>query len=197
MEYNQDNGFNNNESIFTSLNNQPNLSGFQDNLQNVQIRSNSVIGNFIDSISNKIEEFKALKLQKEAQKVFEETGPFLRLLNEYGCVVELKPDCINVDCVPLKRKGVISIKEDKSLEYDDDMKYIFSHIANLINRSDSLSDIITKYEEQGFYPIGELTKEKAIINGKECEVLVGTLENLQKEQKTIYYYEGQELFLGE
>ena len=194
MDYNQDNMMDNNESIFTSLNQQQ--AEAQRGIQDVQIQGNSVISNFFDAVSSKIEEFKTLKFQRDAKKIFEETGPFLRLLNEYGCVIELNADRIVVDCVPLKKKGVISVNKDKSLEYDDDMKYILSHIANVINRSDSLSDIITKYEEQGFYPIGELTKEKAIINGEECEVLVGTLENERNEQKTIYYYKGQELFLG-
>lgn len=196
MAYDEDNILNNNESIFSTLANQQSAEVIPENLQNIKIHENNFIKNFFDSVSSKLKEVKMKKEQEEAEQILNEIVPFLRMLYDYGCTIDLNIDGIIIKCDFLNKTGKLTINKDKSVDVDDSAKEILQHVANLINKTGSLSDIIGKYEEQGFYPVGELTKEKAIINGEECEVFVGILENNKKEKKTIYYYNGNELFLS-
>lgn len=195
MAYNDDNIINNNESIFSTLQESQNQQ-IQNGLSDIRIHDNNIIKKFFEAVSEKLNEFKLQKTQKDIEKIFSEVGPFLRFLYDYGCTAELKNDGIIIVCESLNKKGTLTVNKDKSVELDDDAKEIFNHVANLINKTNSLTEILNKYEEQGFYPVGELKTEKAIIDDKECEVLVGTLENDKKETKTIYYYNGKEVFLS-
>jgi len=195
MAYNDDNIINNNESIFSTLQESQNQQ-IQSELSDIRIHDNNIIKKFFEAVSEKLNEFKLQKTQKDIEKIFSEVGPFLRFLYDYGCTAELKNDGIIIVCESLNKKGTLTVNKDKSVELDDDAKEIFNHVANLINKTNSLTEILNKYEEQGFYPVGELKTEKAIIDDKECEVLVGTLENDKKETKTIYYYNGKEVFLS-
>lgn len=197
MEYNDDRNFNNDESIFEdSSSTQDRMESLKADLKEIPVENNSVITKFFDSIAVKLQDNKLKKLQNEAEEMFKDTSSFLELLCNFGCFLEYNKDFIEISCKNIDKKGKILISKKKEIEFDDGAKEILSHIATLINRTDALHDIINKYEQQGFYPVGELEKENAIINGKECVVLTGVLENDRHEQKRIYYYNGQELFLG-
>ena len=50
-------------------------------------------------------------------------------------------------------------------------------------------------ESEGFYPVGSLEKVTAIIEDKECEVLAGKFQNKEGQERQIYFYNGQEVFL--
>ena len=194
---NNDNGMGNN-SIFDSpsdVNSKD--AGALNGVNGTGYSETSFITKFFESVSGILKAQKDKNLLKKADEMIEESGSFLNLLNNFGCKISVCVDFIDISCEELKLAGRTTVNEKKELVFDENTKTILTYIANVINRTNSLHDIITKYEEQGFYPIGELEKEKAIINGQECEVLVGKLENSDKEQKTIYYYNGQELFLGE
>jgi hypothetical protein len=193
------NGYSDHDSIFDNSEGKDKLANslLAQHIKDVEIKDDGIVARFFESVSAKLSENKSKKIQKEAEKILSDSTSFFQLLYDFGCSLIYDKDFIEIYCEQINIKGKITVTKDKEFEFDENAKEILTYIANVINRSNSLHDIISKYEEQGFYPIGELKKETAIINGNECEVLVGTLENDKKEQKTIYYYNGNELFLGE
>lgn len=167
--------------------------------------SNNFIYNIIDSISDKLEEFaKKNKTDREikALKKFAENKlagreAVLKLFKAFDCHLTVMDKCVEFSCKQLNMTGKITFDKNQKAIFDETTINIFRTIAEIISNSNSLEDVIDKYEEQGFYPIGNLEKQTVTVDGKPKEVMVGTLQNQQGEQKKIYYSEGKEIFIDE
>ncbi|MCR5266208.1 MAG: hypothetical protein K6E29_06400 [Cyanobacteria bacterium RUI128] len=90
--------------------------------------------------------------------------------------------------------GKVTFLKNNESKFDDNAQILFNQIANLIINNDGLETMIDAYEKDNFYPVGELVKETITYNGKEIEVMAGTLMNPKKETKKVYFYKGKEVF---
>ena len=205
MVFNNDNNFNPNGSIFehTDITNYPNMPNTDYNLpQNTgNIKGSNFASKLFKAISEKIKEFDSQKeikdLQKKAEELFKGNEDIIQLLHSFGCFFKIEENYIELSCEKFNLSGKIITNENNEMEFDEDAEQILRYISQIIVSSNNMEDSLDYMEQNGFYPVGELEKHKAIIEGKECEVLVGTLKNDKGETKQVYYYNGKEVFLSD
>lgn len=137
------------------------------------------------------------KLQSAADKLFQGNEDILKLLYNFGCNFVINNDYIEFSCKKFNLTGKIVSNENNEMIFDENAELILKYISQIIISSNRLEDTLDFQETNGFYPVGELEKQTAILAGKECEVLVGTLQNNKGEVKKVYYYNGQEVFPAE
>ena len=75
----------------------------------------------------------------------------------------------------------------------EECKKLFEIISTIKSGGYRIEDILNKYEEQEFYPIGEIEKVKVKFKGQEIEASKGTLANPKGEKRTILFYRGYEI----
>lgn len=150
----------------------------------------NLINKFVGNIPKKEED---IELQKQLVKFAKDNEDILEVFNKFDCKMEYGKDGIKLICPQLKIEGKITVKEDKTAEFDDNASRIMNHLANLVSGTNGLNMIVNEYEKQGFYPIDDLVKETVIYQGNSVEVMTGTLKNKQGETKKIYYYKGAEI----
>ncbi len=131
-------------------------------------------------------------LQKYAKNHLAEQEEILKIFYSFGCNIILSEGLISIEYPQLNIVGKITVN-GKDAEFDDNAKKIMKHLATLINNSNDFGHIMDNYEQENFYPVGELENEKVKINGVEQNVLAGTLMNKQGETKKVYYYKGKEI----
>jgi len=197
MDPNNDNLFQN-ESIFQSAKN------FEDSMsanlkQQAQPQNTGLLGKFVKTITNKLNEYDEYrdnkKLQSQIGKIFEKEEKTLELLMNFGCKLEYNgPTKINIIWDKYKLKGQINLDSKCSEPFDAEAKKILGIIVNTILSSNNMENTIDRLEAEGFYPVGELENQTAILENKEVEVLIGTFENSAGETRKIYYYNGKEVF---
>ncbi|MBO6271401.1 hypothetical protein J6O48_01325 [bacterium] len=190
------------DSIFEDSLNKP-LNKFElgssSNIKYNAPQNGSLILKFFDAVSSKLNEISNEKniknLQKEADKLFEGNEEIFKVFHSFGCKLVYDRTSFKIICEPLKLTGTIKISKQQELEWDENAKKIIEYISNVVISSNSLESTLDNYEKEGFLPVGEMELKKIEINGAEREVLVGILKNSAGEEKTIYYYNGREIFL--
>lgn len=192
---NNENNYNNNESIFSdpSLKAQeyPQLPVSQ------EPQLAETLLNFFDQFVNKfIEEPKRKnelkKFQNQAESILSPHEEILKIFYNFGCNLQLSEKYIDVEYPQLNLKGRITI-DNNEVEFDDTAKKIMEHLAKLINNTNSMGGILDKYEQDKYYPASDLERKTIILEGKETEVLSGTMMNKQGLTKQVYYYKGKEV----
>lgn len=167
--------------------------------------NNNFIFKILDSISEKLgdiaqknkteREIKAL--QKYAENKLAGREEILKLFKSFGCHLTIMDKYVEMSCEQFNLKGKITFDKNQNAVFDEDTMRIFRIIADIIKSSNSLEDVINEYEKQGFYPVGDLEQQTITVEGQQREVMAGTLQNQQGEQKKIYYANGKELFPDE
>lgn len=155
-----------------------------------------ILSNLIRHLSSKLVESDQKKIQKIADKIYEENGDMVQILNEFGAKLVCKPDYVEVVVARLALFGTIRVDEETGeLVLDDGAKEIFTKMANYVNGRNSFEFTMNMYAEVGFYPVGNLTNEKINYKGRELTVLKGVLMNEKGETRNIYMHNGRELLL--
>ena len=190
------------ESIFDSAKNIEKQSAFQKDAQ-VQKQTNCVLGKFIRSITNKLNEYDEArankKIQDEMRAIFEQQEDVIKLLMQCGCKLQyINNTLIKITWERFNLQGLINLAPAEGEEaLDEGAQKIVRQMFSVIRSSDNMEDSIDRLESEGFYPVGELEKQDAIIEGKKCTVLVGTFQNDAGETRKIYFYNGTEVFLSD
>lgn len=156
---------------------------------------------FINKIKSKInnaqKEIEDEKLRKSLEKIVEDNSEILLILKSFGCtmtVVEMNKVLFKSDEINLS--GYATIK-DGVAEMDDDCKQLFEVISQIITGGYRIDEVLAKYEEQEFYPIGEIQPVEINYKGTKITASQGTLANPQGEFKTILFYKGYEILSDE
>lgn len=189
------NNQNNNESIFNDTTGmslpekyseitEPQSSGLLDLFD-------KFVNKFIDEPKQKLE---IKKFQKQGNAILKEHEEILKIFYDFGCNLVLNDKYIDIEYMPLELVGRITITDDGKAEFDENTQKIMEQLAKLIANANGLGGMMQNYEEQKFYPTGELTKTTISINGNPVEVMTGTLMNPQGETKQIYYHKGKEVY---
>ena len=127
------------------------------------------------------------KMVKENEEIF-------AIFIKYGCMMTMAEDGVIIEYPPFKLSGKVTIKENEPAVFDDGAMAIFQQLAKLIAHNDKIEDFVNSYEEQGYYPVGDLEKETVVYKGQNVEVLKGVLANPDKKlKKYVYFYKGREI----
>ncbi|MBR3890310.1 hypothetical protein IKJ53_07330 [bacterium] len=191
-----------NNSIFDSpdINENSALIPIIKNLPEVTNQSNT-LDSFINKIKSKINETKKTiedeKLAKSLEKMTEDNSEILLILKSFGCTMTLvKQDKVLFKSDELNLSGYATIK-DGVAEMDEDCKQLFEVISQIITGGYRIDEVLAKYEEQEFYPIGEIQPVEINYKGTKITASQGTLANPQGEFKTILFYKGYEILSDE
>jgi len=161
------------------------------------LKDDSLISKFLNALSDGIlngaENRENKKLQKTAAKLFKGNEEFIKLLNDFDCSLIHKQNVIEIKCEKFNLSGNITIETDGNMLFDENSQKILYYIAKVVNHSENMDNLLNNNEDDGFYPVGNLVKQKIMLNGKETEVLTGILANTKGETKQIYYYNGKEV----
>jgi hypothetical protein len=191
-----------NDSIFSESNMekyQQELSGDSEELNYEEISENNPLLKMIDTLQAKIskvtskEERELRKLQKQADKLFEDCGDMMQLLKDFGCVWVIKDEHIEVQSKKLNITGIMTLNEDGVFDFDENMKKILYIIGKVVQNVDEADRQMDKHESEGFYPIGSLEECTIMLDGAEVKVLKGTLQNEKGETKQVYFKNGREV----
>lgn len=196
---------NNDENLFDDESIFQSAKDFSDNytakpVVNPNPQGNGLMSKLISSISNKISEYEDKieneKYKRQLTKMFEKDADIFEILSKFGCKIK----CINatyleIKSEPLNLIGHINLAAQKEEEiFDENAKRIMRNIAYVTYNKNQLEDIIDVMESEGFYPVGALEIVEAILSGEKCEVHVGKFQNENGEERTIYFYNGQQVF---
>ena len=195
MSFGQDNNYNS-DSIFSSElknNSDTTVPIMPPDIPKPSRESAGMLEGLVDRLIKKPLKDSANKKEKtEFEKVVKENEELFKILMKYGCELVMQEDGAIINYPKMKLSGKIIVKNNK-VEFDEDVKKIFQYIAQFEVQSGNLEQMIDSYEEQEFYPVGELEKQTVTYQGKEVEVMVGTLMNTKKETKKVYFYRGKEI----
>ena len=204
MNFDNDNNFMSNESIFQNVEAYNAMSSQMMNASNIDYESlnnNGLLSKLVNKINDKLDEFtdKDKKEQKKLEKIVEnfinEDGDFLQIMSQFGCVLVVQENGIEIQCEQFDLTGKITLKENSKTEYelDENAKKILYIISKVLDNLDHIDGSMDKNEEEGFYPVGELEKKTITVKGEEKEVFAGTLMNEKGETKQIYFLNGREV----
>ncbi len=185
-----------NNSIFDDLKNQA-ATPPQMEIPPVPAQQESLLGSFINSVKNKLDEAKQKKLEdknfEELNNLVDTNSETLIILKSFGCKITLRAlDLIEVDCDEFKLKGFMQIKDEK-VEMDENCQQIFRTISEIISSGYRIDEILSKYESEEFYPYGEIEQIKVTYKGTEIKASQGTLMNPKGETRKIIFYRGYEI----
>ncbi len=195
MVFNDNNNQNINDSIFTDTSQIEGRQAFPveettKRGENIIIKLfESFVEKFIDEPKRKKEIQNYIKSGTETLSEFED---ILTLFHDTGCNIIVKDNLIELEYPVLNLKGTITLKDGEAV-FDEVTNKILAHISAVIVNTNKLDDILNSYEEEGFYPVGDLTKKTIILNGKQTEVLLGEMMNKKGETRNVYYYKGKEV----
>jgi len=186
-----------NNSIFENIDNNNGMTNPAElNVPDIPQEGN-LLGNFINGIKNKVNQKKKekeeQKLHNDLAEMFEENTETMLILKSFGCKMILRN--INLMEISSEELNIIGFMklEDGKAEPDEECKKLFEIISTIISGGYRIEDILNKYEEQEFYPIGEIEKVKIKFKGQEIEASKGTLANPKGEKRTIVFYRGYEI----
>lgn len=185
-----------NNSIFENINNNSMSNPAELNIPELP-QEGSLLGNFINGIKNKVNEKKKekaeQKLNNDLTEMVEENTETMLILKSFGCKMTLKNiHLMEISSEELNIIGFMKLENGKA-EPDAECKKLFEIISTIISGGYRIEDILNKYEEQEFYPIGEIEKVKVKFKGQEIEASKGTLANPKGEKRTILFYRGYEI----
>ena len=192
---------NDNNSMEGSIFNDPALKAeFTQPIMPVEPPSQPAVNvmKFFDSLVNKLvdepkQKGEIKKLSKEGAAMLQEHEEVLKIFYEFGCNIVLRDGEIEIECPPINVVGIITVHEDGTTEFDDATNQIMEYLSKMIVGSNNMNISINKYEDEGFYPVGELEKVVIKYKGQDVEALCGILQNDQGQTKKIYYYKGKEV----
>lgn len=185
-----------NNSIFENINNNSMSNPAELNIPELP-QEGSLLGNFINGIKNKVNEKKKekaeQKLNNDLTEMVEENTETMLILKSFGCKMTLKNiHLMEISSEELNIIGFMKLENGKA-EPDAECKKLFEIISTIISGGYRIEDILNNYEEQEFYPIGEIEKVKVKFKGQEIEASKGTLANPKGEKRTILFYRGYEI----
>lgn len=156
---------------------------------------------FFNKIKSKIDDAKKEaedeKIAKSLEKMAEDNSEILLILKSFGCTMTVVAlDKILFKSDELNLGGYATIK-DGVPEMDENCKQLFETITQIITGGYRIEDVLSKYEEQEFYPIGEITPVEINYKGTKITASQGTLANPKGEFKTILFYKGYEILSDE
>lgn len=192
MDFNSENN-----SIFEGLNNNSGMSM----PQNIPMPENqpqqNLLGNFINSVKNKLDEAKQKKeseqLEEQLTQILNENSEILLILKSFGCRLNIKSlNMVEIISDEFHLNGHIYINNE-NVEMDEECKKLFHIISTVVNGGYRIEDILNKYEEEDFYPIGEIEQIPVIYKGTEIQASRGRLANPKGEIRTIIFYRGYEI----
>ena len=199
MVFGQDNNQNNNNfadngSIFSTPAQNMSMPASQDA---PPMKSGAVM-KFMDTLMSKFgdepkpkEDIK--KLVKEAEDLFKENEEIFHIMYQFGCNIEVAEGYVEFQYPALDLVGRLTFEKDKEPVLDENAQKIMEHLAVLIQNSNGMDAMINSYEEEEFYPVGDLEKQVLTINNQQYEVMVGTLMNPKGETKKVYYQNGKDV----
>lgn len=185
-----------NNSIFEGLNN-----GEMNMPQNIPMpempQQSNLLGSFINNIRNKLVEAKQQKtsesLGADLQNLVDENTETLLILKSFGCKITIKSlEIIEILSEEFHISGYMYIK-DGNVDMDDECKKLFDIISQIISGGYRIEDILNKYEQEEFYPIGEIEQVPVIYKGTEINASRGRLANPKGEIRTVLFYRGYEI----
>ena len=188
---------NNNNSIFENINNAMITPPHNIEEETVDPQKETLLGNVVNNIKNKFQKIKNEKQYEENLKALEEMlqdkSDILTILKSFDCkIIIISLELVEITSAELDITGFINIKNDIA-EPDENCKKLFQLISTIIAGGYRIEDILNKYEEEDFYPIGEITPIKIKYKGNEITASKGLLANPQGEIKTIIFYKGYEI----
>lgn len=156
-----------------------------------------LLGNFINSIKNKLDETKRNKeqqnIQEELQDFVNQNTETILILKSFGCKLTfLSLNAIEIYSEEFHIKGHIYTQND-NVEMDEECKKLFSIISKIISGGYRIEDILNKYESEEFYPYGEIEQIPIRYKGTDITASKGTLMNPKGETRTIIFYKGYEI----
>lgn len=157
----------------------------------------SLLGTFLNSIKNKLDETKRYKeeknLQEELQNFVDQNEETILILKSFGCKLTfLSLNAIEISSEEFNIKGHIYTKDD-TVEIDEECKKLFAIISTIISGGYRIEDTLNKYEQEEFYPYGEIEQIPVTYKGTEIKASKGTLMNPKGETRTIIFYRGYEI----
>lgn len=185
-----------NNSIFENIKNDSMTNPTELNVPDLP-QEESLLGNFINGIKNKINEKKKAKEEEkfhnDLTEMFEKNTETMLILKSFGCKMTLRNiNLMEIRSDELNIVGFMKL-ENGNAEPDEECKKLFEIISKIISGGYRIDDILNKYEKQEFYPIGEIEKVKVKFQGQEIEASKGTLANPKGEKRTILFYRGYEI----
>lgn len=192
MDFNADNN-----SIFEDLKNQAATSPPTEIPSMPAPPQESLLGNFINSVKNKLEEAKLKKLEdktfEDLNKLVDTNSETLIILKSFGCKIIVRAiNLVEVNCEEFQLKGFMHLNDD-GVEMDENCKQIFKTISEIISGGYRIDEILSKYESEEFYPYGEIEQITITYKGQEIKASKGTLMNPKGETKRIIFYKGYEI----
>lgn len=186
-----------NNSIFEGLNNNSGMSVPQDIPVHELPPQQNFFGSFINSVKNKLEEvqFKknSEKLGMQLQQLVDENTETLLILKSFGCqLTVISAGTVEISSEEFNITGHIYTTED-NVEIDEECEKLFSIISTIISGGYRIEDILNKYEQEEFYPYGEIEQIPVTYKGTEIKASKGTLMNPKGEIKKIIFYKGYEI----
>lgn len=203
MEFEQENNeFYNTESIFedneTVVSSPQEIDRKRVNKSPEKTGENSVLAKLFEIFFSKVEGFQESRKQKALKRyvenVLKNQEEFFILLNSFGCTLDINGRETTINCKQINLSGKMIQDDNGEFSFDENTMKILQYIVNTILATNSIDSLIDEYEQKGFYPVGNLSKEKAILEGQEVEVLVGTFVNTNGEQRKVYLYNGKQIF---
>lgn len=193
MVFNENSDFSQNNSIF----NDPELQqGGYPQIEQTPPKSSGLLNMFNTFVDKFIEEPKKRKelksLQKKADELLSEHEEVLKIFYSFGCNLYVNDGFIDIEYPPLNLKGRITL-QNNTAEFDETTNKIMEHLAKLVNETNNFGQFMDKYEEEKYYPVGELERTKVLLNKTETEVLCGVMMNKNGETKQVYFYKGKEV----
>lgn len=157
----------------------------------------SLLGNFINSVKNKLEEAKLKRLEdknfEDLNNLVDTNSETLIILKSFGCKITVRAtNLVEVDCDEFQLKGFMHINDD-GVEMDENCQQIFKTISEIISGGYRIDEILSKYESEEFYPYGEIEQITITYKGQEIKASKGTLMNPKGETKRIIFYKGYEI----
>lgn len=185
-----------NNSIFENLNNSG-MSMPQNMPMPAPTQQQNILGNFLNSVKNKLDEVKQKKesqeFEEQLNQIFNENTEILLILKSFGCKLNIKSlNMVEIHSDEFNLSGHIFIN-DENVEMDEDCKKLFKIISEIVNGGYRIEDILNKYEAEEFYPIGEIEQVSVLYKGTEIKASRGRLANPKGEIRTITFYRGYEI----
>lgn len=186
-----------NNSIFGDLNNKNGMSMPQNVDMPELPPQQNLLGSFINNVKNKLDEAKQKKeaelLESELSNIISENTETLLILKSFGCKLKiLSQEVVEISSEEFHIIGHIYTKND-AVEMDEECTKLFTIISEIINGGYRIEDILNKYEQEDFYPYGEIEQVPIIYKGTEIKASKGTLMNPKGETRTILFYKGYEI----
>jgi len=197
MVFGQDNdNFNNNESIFGDgfPSYSTKVPKSYELPQLITPQTSGIMDAMVKILGDTKNKLDASKFRKQLDKLIKQNQDLFDTFEKYGCKLIINENEVAVEYPKVNLKGQFTLNEDGTSEPDENAKQILKYITKKILNSEKMSGMIDDYDEEGFYPVGELRRGIGILDGKEVTMFSGILINAQGETKAVYFLNGKEVF---